>query len=260
MTLFFVLEKVISRLLFPVPLAIGGMILGLLLWRFGLRRAGITALRQRRIGMGLCIAALGFLTLLSVEPVSDTLLWSLESRHAPLQDVPAEAEAIAVLGAGHAERPGFSAWSNLEERSVARVGEAVRLSRQSDLPLLFSGYAGAGDIANASMQRDAAVELGLETDRTRLFPEARDTKEEAQAVAAARPGATVVLVTSANHMPRALYLFEQAGLDPVPAPTGYLAADRDYALWSFFPSGEALYRARLVWYEWLGFLWARIGE
>ena len=46
-----------------------------------------------------------------------------------------------------------------------------------------------------------------------------------------------ILVTSANHMPRAVAAFRKAGMDPIPAPTEYLARD-DYGLFKVSADSE----------------------
>jgi len=63
------------------------------------------------------------------------------------------------------------------------VGDGVGLSRENDTTVIFSGYAGSGEIPTALVARDAAVELGLDPDRTRVLTEPRNTAEEAVAIA-----------------------------------------------------------------------------
>jgi len=44
-----------------------------------------------------------------------------------------------------------------------------------------------------------------------------------------------ILVTSANHMPRAVAAFRKAGMQPIPAPTEYLTRD-DYGFLGYLPT------------------------
>lgn len=247
----FLLQKLVSRLVFPVPI---GLILGVLgvvlVWR---------SQRFRRLGIGLVAGALAFGWLLSTAPVSDTLLWSLEGRHMPVSEVPEEAGLIVVLGGGHVEREGFGPSVSLSQASRARVVEGVRLAGLSELPVAFTGYEGAGEVSSAEMGRAAAVELGLAGERAVTFPGPRNTAEEASTIAEHYGRETVLLVTSAGHMPRALYLFERAGVKAVPAPTDFRAGDRNYSPWSLFPSAAALANTERAWYEMLGLVWAWLG-
>jgi uncharacterized SAM-binding protein YcdF (DUF218 family) len=52
-------------------------------------------------------------------------------------------------------------------------------------------------------------------------------------------------------------MFKKLGMNPVPAPTGHLAAD-EQGLTSFFPSAVSLYKAERVFYEYLGMAWAKL--
>ncbi len=243
----FLLQKIISRLLFPLPLALIAGVAGVFL------SARTT---RRRIGLALMIAALAFLWIASTAPVADLLLWSLERQHVPVREIPEDVEAIVVLGAGHFERDGFPAAVSLGRSSTARVMEALRLSSGNDLTVVFSGYAGSGEVSSAEMNREAAVDLGLDRKRTLVLPEPRNTSEEARAVATALPDKRLLLVTSASHMPRALFVFERSGVDAVPAPTEFRAAQRDYSIWSLLPAAGALGNTERAWYELLGVAWA----
>ncbi len=243
----FLLQKIVSRLIFPVPLALIAGVVGILLLAWTTRR---------RAGLSLVIGALAFLWIAATAPVADQLLWSLEGQHLPVSEIPEEVDAIVVLGAGHVEREEFPPIVSLGRSSSARVAESVRLASGNDLTVVFSGYAGSGDISSAEMNREAAVALGLNPDRTLVLPEPRNTSEEARAVAAALPDTQVLLVTSASHMPRALLVFDRSGVDTVPAPTEFRAAQRNYSLRSLLPAAEALANSERAWYEFLGISWA----
>lgn len=255
----FVLQKIISRLLFPLPLILTLLIGGLLL------RNRAAARRGRRMGALVCGGGCLLLWLACTAPLADAFLWTLEGRYPPLpalgdlaaDDAP-DPVIMAVLGAGFAEREGFGPWASLGDAGRARVIEALRLVQGSAaLTVVFSGYGAAGGRSSAEVNRDAAVELGLDPERAVVLDKPRNTAQEAAAVARRFPAATVVLVTSAGHMPRAVYLFERAGLVVVPAPADYLAASRHYTIWSLIPGAEALRRTERAWYEYLGLLLAR---
>lgn len=255
----FVLQKLISRLLFPVPLILALLIGGLLL------RDRAATRRARRMGAMVSGAGCLILWLACTAPLADAFLWTLEGRYPPLSsladlsaDSPPDPVVVAVLGAGFSEREGFGPWASLGDTSRARVIEALRLVHGSVAPIMvFSGYGAAGRRSSAEVNRDAAVELGLNPERTVVLDTPRNTAEEAAAVARQFPAATVVLVTSASHMPRAVSLFNRVGLSVVPAPADYLSASRHYTIWSLIPSAEALRRTERAWYEYLGLLLAR---
>jgi uncharacterized SAM-binding protein YcdF (DUF218 family) len=69
---------------------------------------------------------------------------------------------------------------------------------------------------------------------------------------------TLILVTSAWHMPRAVKCFQAQGLTVIPAPTDYLTEDEPYDIRSFIPrwnvfadSGHALHEYLGLFYYWL---------
>ena len=67
---------------------------------------------------------------------------------------------------------------------------------------------------------DMAEALGVE--RIAMLDTARNTHAEAVAAAELVGDASLILVTSASHMPRAMALFRAQGLDPIPARIEYL--------------------------------------
>lgn len=269
----FVLEKLVSRLLFPVPLTVGALLAGLAAILAAKRTSRPRAVK--RIGVGLLTAATVFLWLAATPPIADAFLWSLERRYAPEPELPETVEYIVVLGSGHSEHEELGVWHSLGGAARARVAEGLRLSRGNTASVVFTGYEGGGEIATARMGRDAAVELGLDPERARVYPDPRNTDEEAKAVAdmlAARrsdgsgdprveaSGAhpRVALVTSASHMPRAVYLFERAGVPVAPMPTDYRGVPGGYSPWNLFPGAGALRNTERAWYEYMGLAWARV--
>ena len=68
-----------------------------------------------------------------------------------------------------------------------------------------------------------------------------------------------LLVTSANHLPRAMRFFEAKGLHPIPAPANQLAIDSPLNIWDrATPSSMFLGHTERAWYETLGSLWQRL--
>ena len=230
----FLLQKLISRLLVPVPLILLAAIAGAILLAKG---SHARHARTRRAGIILLSGALVFLWAAAGAPLSNAFLWTLEGRYSPLETLPADMEP--------------------REPSEPEPGPEPDPQPEA-IVVLGGGYAGAGEISSAEMGRDAAVELGLEEERITIYPEPRNTGEEAATVAEAYGEIHVILLTSASHMPRSVYLFEHQGLQVTPAPTDFRAADRDYSPWGLFPGASALSNTERAWYEYMGLAWARI--
>ena len=79
----------------------------------------------------------------------------------------------------------------------------------------------------------------------------------------------VFLVTHAWHMPRALEVFEKAGVDAVPAPTGFVHKDPIRAGFGFedrstygdwLPNAGALLKSYFALHEYLGRVWYRLRD
>ncbi|MBF9046443.1 YdcF family protein [Rhodobacterales bacterium LSUCC0031] len=89
--------------------------------------------------------------------------------------------------------------------------------------------------------RDIALARGIAPDNIILTTPAQNTAEEAQAIAAMLPpGARIGLVTSAFHMPRALQVFRDQGLDPRPIAVDYRQEFNRVTIIDFIPDAEAL--------------------
>lgn len=248
----YTLVKVLAaQLLMPLPLCLGLFLLGLVL---GVRR-----------GVGrICIyvSALS-LALLSWAPVADRLLQPFESDYPSLVTFPHEQrpKAVVVLGAGYQPNQTWTLTGQLSDAAVNRLAEGLRLWHQApDLPLIVSGTDRRPDIPAMALGYAAlAHDLGVPESHILSLTEPSDTGEEAQAAARLLgQGVSLILVTSASHMPRAVKHFRAEGLRPIPAPTHYLALrdDRD-TLGYWIPSARHLRKSERAFYETLGLLAAR---
>ncbi len=109
-----------------------------------------------------------------------------------------------------------------------RIRYAARLAKASGLPVLTSGGLHYGTppsearIMAQSLLDDYGVPVRWEEGRSRTtWENARFSAEMLREAGIRR----VILVTSAIHMPRSIWSFEKAGLEVVPAPSGYIGTD-----------------------------------
>ncbi len=226
------------------------------LWLFLL--GSLVARRWRRLGRSLQVLAFVWLWAASTPFVAGALLSSLQT-FTPLPAAGAlpTAEAIVVLSAEAdpvgAEYGGAVAGSV----TMQRLRYGVALHRRSQLPLLMSGgVPGRGLPSLAALMATAAEqEFGVPV-RWREERSA-DTRENAQHSAAILQAAgvrTVMLVTSAWHMPRAVAAFEATGLRVVAAPTGFRSPIADNVA-NFVPHWHGLRDSGLAMHEWIGRFW-----
>ena len=199
---------------------------------------------RKRAATGLIAAAVGIAYFGSTVIVGDGLLGPLERRYPPLhggQSLP-PTPWIVVLGSDYAPRDDVPVTAALDGDGLVRIVEGVRLARAYDgSRLLVSGGARPGFSPPARGYAELARDLGIDPAAITLSDKPLDTRSEARAVATLLGKAPFLLVTSAYHMPRAMQLMQNAGAQPIPAPTGQLVNGSVLAKWgSIFPSAAGL--------------------
>lgn len=240
----FLLSKLLPLLLLPLGLA-----LLLLLWA------------AWRGGRAPVLAALGILWIFAT-PLTAEGLWrwlerpyQRQTAAALLARRPAAPAAVVVLGTGRHPAPGparASEWIDAD-RFFGGLEAYQQLRREGLRPrLIFTGGwwpTQPGLPPEGDVLRQRAISLGLPPADLLSTARVRNTAEEARAIAALLPrGATVVLVTSAFHLPRAVRLFEREGLRVLPFPVDFQASGawagsplRDPLNW--LPSADGLARS-----------------
>jgi len=246
----FNLSKIVSLLVLPPSSAILLILLGLCLLR-----------RFRRFALSLM--ALGVLLLYaSSMPLVAKALWP---RAHDFQAVVAQtdlhsAAAIVVLGAGlYAAAPEYGG-DTVSGEGLERIRYGAYLHRLSGKPLLVTG----GRPKQTVLSEAAAMQYVLEQEfgvAVRWLEErARNTRENAtysREILVAEGIDKIVLVTHANHMPRAKKAFERAGFNVLPAPTK-IRKPQSLSFFDFVPSAAALNSTSRSLREWLGRAWYEI--
>lgn len=167
--------------------------------------------------------------------------------------------AIMVLGSGLEPFAPEYGVSNLSFRSLERLRYGLWLSRETGLPVGFSGGVGWSQPDGTPEARVASQIAATEFGRPLKWVEenSRDTRENAaRSVALLRKaGIThIVLVTHGWHMPRALAAFEGAAAGAVQieaAPMG-LAQRTDLPALEWIPTADGTLRVRAILRELLG--------
>ncbi len=147
---------------------------------------------------------------------------------------------ILVLGSGYGHDSELSSTNLLCSSAKSRLLEAVKIA--DNLPnsqIITSGYSASGKTPGAIVLKNAAIELGIDSSRIFTQTEPHNTKAEAQTFAKKfySPQDTVILVTSAIHMPRAFQHLKNAGVkNIIPAPCDYTTfKDNTYSFKNFIP-------------------------
>lgn len=171
------------------------------------------------------------LTLISCTPLASVLLASLEDKipRVHLDQLPA-ADAILCLGGG--AEPSLSEPTGFHLKIGAdRLTTALTLAVTRKAPMLILGGGGYPHEGRMFSEADAVrdylsshVPLNIQL---QSLGTCSDTHDEALKVAELmkrRGLKRVLLVTSANHMPRAAATFGKAGVQVIPVPCNYLSS------------------------------------
>lgn len=166
-----------------------------------------------------------------------------------------QAGAIVVLGAGReqndpawgGDQPGYTA--------LERLRYAARLAKASGLPILTSGGLHYGQPPSEAtlgaevLQRDFGVATRWLEERSRTtWENALFSAEMLRAAGVER----VVLVTSAAHMPRSRWCFEQNGIEVIAAPVGFMGGHNARPLDGWLPESKAFWQNGLLLNEVVG--------
>ncbi len=167
------------------------------------------------------------------------------------------ADAIIILSGGQNETtPEFGQPVSGNEQ-LARIRYGAMLQRATDLPILLSGGSVRGDEKRSLAETMAFdLERGYGGKANWLEKKSRTTAENAKysyAILAAKKKTTILLVTSALHMPRSKWSFEQVGFKVIPAPTNF-TPQKPLIFNSFIPNAHSLKLSSQVLHEWLGIL------
>ncbi len=252
----FLLSKLLPLLVYPLGL-------GLLLQLAGLGSG-------RKLSRALGASSIAMVWLFAMPVTSRQLIWGLEERATALapQAIP-NADAVVVLGGG--------LWPSIPPRKSVEVKEGgdrlltgMRLMRQRKAGTLVTSGAQisftAADPAPAEAfsAKVLAEELGVPSQRILPNPLSKTTAEEARDIgqlAQERGWRTVLLVTSAFHLPRSIATFEKrSGLEVIPVACDFLLPERQRfgrptpgsIVQDLLPDAGALYLSSLALKEHLG--------
>ena len=240
-------------------------------------------LRRAWLGAGMLVLSTAMLVALSLPLTAHWLMVGLQNFAKPPELVPmAEkgpqaslyvlkdsakepVEAIVVLGAGRTpEAPEYDFQDTVNSTALERVRYAAFLQRKTGLPVLVSGGSPGGE---ATTEADFMQKILNEEFRVPVKwveRESRTTLENArysQALLSAAKVRHVYLVTQAWHMRRAALAFESVGIRVTPAPTGFIALERNAnAYHAYLPSATGMQITALALRERLGHIWYGIKD
>ncbi len=212
--------------------------------------AVLLALRRRRTGWTCLIVSLGLWWTLSVPVVADGLCLLAQGYPAFDPATATHAQAIVILGGAgsRSHAPEYGGRPAIELDLLERINYGAWLSRQTNLPILVTSDPGNVLAMAVSLRRDFQIRPRWVEYRS------HDTFENARNSAAllrADHVTSILLVTSATHMLRAVREFSATGLEVTAAPVD-LATSHDDPPYSYMPQPEAMLRSNRAIYELVG--------
>jgi uncharacterized SAM-binding protein YcdF (DUF218 family) len=245
----FVLGKIATLLIYPLNLS---LLLGLLFTILAL-------LRRFHAAVGVAAIAFVWLYVCSTALCANFLMDYLEADYpsGAMSTVP-EADAIVLLGGAMRGDVQMGIRPDMNQQAD-RLVHAVALYKSGAAPiLLLTGGAPAGARSGAEQMRDLLLIMGIPDNAMLLENSSRNTYENAKYSASmleSRGVRSILLVTSAFHMRRAVPLFEGTGFDVLAAPTDHQRIASKATVPGWIPGVNNLSRTTHALHEIFGY-WA----
>lgn len=244
-----------SAIINPIPILYMLIFIGLVF--FGLKR--------KRSGTILIVFSGLWLLLMSTPFLPKIFVRYYESQYHQLSDstiknLPDSCDII-VLGSGLSDDMALSPNNQLSLVSLCRLIEGIRIHRiNTGSRLILSGWDADLKLSNAEIYYRTAIQMGVNRTAIIIQSSPENTRAEAEEyVKNSGVHHTLILVTSAMHMPRAIMYFKKAGIIPIPAPTDFLL--KSYSTKNYLeelPRSENFQMMESAFHEFFGTLWARI--
>jgi len=224
----FIISKIIGFLITPIVVVLALLILSLIAAWAG----------YRRLSLWTGIPALVITIIVSVTPLAEFAVRTLENRYPQRQGIDLDTVAGAIILGGAqsssnlvAERGRYLVNDNAE-----RLITILELRRKRpDIAIVVTG--GSGTIAKTVLNEGDVNRLffkavGIDESSIIIEERSRNTFENAALTAPLLPqdDRPWLLVTSASHMPRSVMIFEDRGIDIVPYPVDYTAEKPGWSL------------------------------
>jgi uncharacterized SAM-binding protein YcdF (DUF218 family) len=186
-------------------------------------------------------------------------LGTLEWQYPPLTERPDDVQAIVVLSSYVRPPLPDHPQPQMDEESLyrcIRAAEVYHTGRRC--PVVVSG--GGTTVSNscAQVMRDFLVQLAVDPADVIVEGDSSTTNENALESAKLLRDMNIhkiALVTTTDHLPRAVRCFRKQGFDVVPCGCHYSAVKPDSWLVQFIPSPQAARTNQMVCHEWLGLAW-----
>ena len=209
----------------------------------------------------LSVVPLLWLLICSMTYPSVLLIKHLEDKY-PVIPLDTEAwrktQAIVVLACNYFEDdalPFVSRWPNC---SMQRNLHAALMYREHPMPIFLAGdILGRNDKeSQASHNQYFFEKMGVDSADIIIVPKGRNTETEVNALVSILDGRHISLVTSASHLPRAVYYFEEKNIQVLPIPVEHFSRIKVEPMLGL-PNATSLYRSERAIHEYLGLIYQK---
>jgi uncharacterized SAM-binding protein YcdF (DUF218 family) len=217
--------------------------------------------RPRRRSLIALSTAFVLVTVLTLPVTSYLALGSLEWRYPVLKQRPSDASLIVVLGGSIRPDDGDRSHSVPGTDTLYRCLRALELYRASPCPIVVSGgkvHPSEPGPPVADVMREFLLNGGVRSEDLIVEASSRTTHEnavETVRLLEKRSLDRIVLVTDADHLPRAVGCFRKQGVEVVPCGCRYRAIGTNGGPIDYLPDGSAAAGVEEAAHEWLGLLW-----
>jgi len=223
-------------------------------------------LKQKRPGRIFIVSAGLWFFFITTPFLPKFMIKSLENKYSQISDSSinnlSHSCDIIVLGGGHTDDKNLSPNNQLSLNALSRLVEGIRIHKK--IPgsrLILSGYRGRSELPQALVLFRTALTLGIDSTSMAMQSMPSNTRmEAAEYVKIFGTNKTLILVTSAVHMPRAIMLFRNAGTDPIAAPADFmLKYGSQKSDFSWKPSAGYIHMIEVSFHEYFGKIWSQLG-
>lgn len=250
------INRTIEFLLLPPGNLLLLLVVIIFLWR-----------RHRVLLCTLLALGLAQVIIFSLPATANWLMSTLEKQYPPQAALWAQQplpQAIVVLGAGRNRGATEYGGESTSISGIERLRYAALLHRKTGLPILVSGGEPLPGLrSEAELMRDVLEEefrvpvRWLETDSHTTWQNAELSNRILQNAGIR----SAWLVTQAWHMPRSLFVFQDRGIDYLPAAVSFGSVIPWSDLYmNWVPQPSALTRSMIALHEWIGLLWYKIRQ
>ncbi len=187
--------------------------------------------------------------------VSNKIAHRLEIKYPEMHAPPIGTKYIAVLSGGGHRETDRSPNVILSSNQLTRLVEAVRLWKLTpDAMFITTGAKIGGKFTLADGMAEIAQWLGVPNEKIIRLNMPRDTMSEIDEIAKVVRSETVVITSSAYHLPRIAMLASRHELNYNLAPSDWLGGKGVW--WTL--NTHSVYRVDQIIHEYVGMLWYRL--